>query len=142
MIGPYTQNGPGVTSPNRNTEAVMSSKAGNARSLPSHGKGISMTAEPIARKTIRVQRCDDLGGSPPITLRGREKWALEKLINAGKAGCTPITTPGPRWSHYVWKLRGHGFKIETIHEPHDGPFPGHHARYVLHSDVQILEEAA
>jgi hypothetical protein len=141
MISPNTKTA-SVTVAKPSTEAAMSSKPGKARSLPSHGKGISMTAEPIARKTIRVQRCDDLAGSPPITLRGREKWALEKLIDAGNAGCTPITTPGPRWSHYVFKLRGYGFAIETIHEPHGGPFPGHHARYVLRSEVQILDEAA
>jgi hypothetical protein len=51
------------------------------------------------------------------------------------AGCTPIETPGPRWSAYVFDLRGMGLSIETINEPHDGPFSGTHARYVLHSSV-------
>ena len=71
---------------------------------------------------------------------GRDAWALKKLVEAGKRGCTPIDQPGPRWSHYVWKLRGLGFVIETIHEDHGGPFAGTHARYVLHSDVTILSE--
>ncbi len=61
-------------------------------------------------------------------------------MDAGKRGCTPIDRPGPRWSHYVWKLRGMGFIIETIHEDHGGPFAGTHARYVLHSDVLVLQE--
>jgi len=71
---------------------------------------------------------------------GRDAWALRNLMDAGKRGCTPIDHPGPRWSHYVWKLRGMGFIIETIHEDHGGPFAGTHARYVLHSDVLVLQE--
>lgn len=71
---------------------------------------------------------------------GRDAWALQNLMAAGPVGCTPIDTPGPRWSHYVWKLRREGLVIETIHEPHSGPFPGTHARYVLHTQVGILGE--
>lgn len=71
---------------------------------------------------------------------GRDAWALMNLIDAGKRGCTPIDHPGPRWSAYVWKLRGMGFTIETIHEDHGGPFSGTHARYVLHSAVTIVAE--
>ncbi len=37
---------------------------------------------------------------------GREAWALGELVKAGERGCTPIDTPGPRWSDYVFKLRG------------------------------------
>ena len=71
---------------------------------------------------------------------GRDAWALRNLMDAGKRGCTPIDHPGPRWSHYVYKLRGMGFIIETVHEDHGGPFAGTHARYVLHSRVTILRE--
>ena len=74
----------------------------------------------------------------PITVIGRDAWALRNLVNAGESGCTPINNPGPRWSHYVFKLRGFGFVIETVHEEHGGAFPGTHARYVLHSDVEII----
>lgn len=77
----------------------------------------------------------------PVTVIGRDAWALRNLIRAGRAGCTPITTPGPRWSHYVWKLRGFGFLIETIHESHGGPFAGSHARYVIRSETEILRES-
>jgi hypothetical protein len=73
------------------------------------------------------------------TLHGREAWALQELMKAGMRGCTPIDTPGPRWSHYVFQLRRMGFAVETIHEKHAGPFPGTHARYVLRSDVGIVE---
>lgn len=85
------------------------------------------------------------GTETTITVNGRERWALECLIEAGVDGCTPIKNPAPRWSHYVWLLRGDGVEIETIHEPHDGPFPGTHARYVLRSKVdpvQAIGEAA
>lgn len=77
-----------------------------------------------------------------LTALGRASWALKQLIKAGDRGCTPITHPGPRWSHYVWLLRGMGVLIETIHEPHSGPFPGTHAKYVLKSPVEVIEDAS
>ena len=70
-----------------------------------------------------------------ILVSGRVRWALECLIEAGGKGCTPIEHPGPRWSDYVFKLRGEGVAIETITERHDGPFAGQHARYVLRSRI-------
>lgn len=73
----------------------------------------------------------------PFTIipNGRTRWALECLIAAGPKGCAPIDTPGPRWSSYVHKLRAMGVPIETVTEPHDGPFAGTHARYVLRATV-------
>jgi len=80
-------------------------------------------------------------GDPfPITVSGRDKWALDRLRKAGRKGCTPITEPAPRWSAYVFNLRALGVEIETIHEPHEGQFPGHHARYVLRSAVSVIME--
>ena len=71
-----------------------------------------------------------------IEVSGRERWALECLIAAGANGCTPITKPAPRWSAYVHDLRhSHRVPIETVHEAHQGDFPGTHARYVLRCDV-------
>lgn len=70
-----------------------------------------------------------------IVVNGRTQWALDRLRAAGAAGCTPIVTPGPRWAAYVHKLRRMGVEIETLHEPHDGEFPGTHARYVLRAVV-------
>ena len=70
-----------------------------------------------------------------VNVVGREAWALRELIKAGAIGATPIDNPAPRWSHYVWLLRGHGFKVETIDESHSGPFAGSHARYVLRNSV-------
>ena len=75
------------------------------------------------------------GSVVALELRGREEWALSHLLAAGEAGCTPIGTPGPRWSDYVFKLRRRGVDIRTITEVHGGPFSGHHARYVLRSRV-------
>lgn len=76
------------------------------------------------------------GTRRPFVLRGRNAWALSELIREGKKGCTPIDNPGPRWSAYVFNLKHeYGLEIETINEPHKGPFPGTHARYVLHSSV-------
>lgn len=78
----------------------------------------------------------DDASSHQITVAGRDRWALECLIAAGSKGCTPIETPGPRWSAYVFNLRAMGVDIETLTEPHDGPFSGHHARYVLRGRVE------
>ena len=75
------------------------------------------------------------GGTDYIVAGGRVRWALDALMAAGEAGCTPITSPGPRWSAYVHRLRRMGLAIETIHEPHEGPFAGTHGRYVLRSHV-------
>lgn len=72
-----------------------------------------------------------------VNLIGREAWALLELVEAGAKGCTPIDNPAPRWSHYVWLLRGDGFAVETIHEDHGGPFSGSHARYLLHDNVTL-----
>lgn len=70
-----------------------------------------------------------------IAVKGRDRWALESLIDAGPKGCTPIDRPGPRWSAYVFNLREIGVRIETVYEGHEGPFKGSHARYVLRSNV-------
>jgi hypothetical protein len=70
-----------------------------------------------------------------VDVLGREAWALRELIKSGAAGATPIDNPAPRWSHYVWLLRGHGFNVETVDESHAGPFAGTHARYVLRDQV-------
>ena len=83
----------------------------------------------------------------PVVITGRDNWAMEQLIAAGTTDCTPFSHPAPRWSHYIWKLRGEGVDIETIHEKHEGEFPGTHARYVLRSKVTPaagfkVEEAA
>lgn len=78
----------------------------------------------------------DYGETLAIEVAGRDRWALEALIAAGSVGCTPIDTPGPRWSGYVHNLRSLGVPIETIIEAHDGPFRGTHARYVLRARVE------
>lgn len=69
-------------------------------------------------------------------LTGRVEDTLCKLIEAGAEGLTTIEYPAPRTSDYVFKLRKRGFVIETLTEPHDGPFPGHHGRYILRSKVE------
>lgn len=72
-------------------------------------------------------------------VHGRVAWALRELHKAGPTGCTPITTPGPRWSGYTLLLRQRGLSISTLYERHGGPFPGTHGRYVLNSRISILE---
>lgn len=81
------------------------------------------------------------GESFLVFVKGREAWALHRLADAGKRGCTPITHPAPRWSAYVHRLRGRGVPIETIHEMHGGAFAGTHGRYVLRASA-VLEGGA
>jgi hypothetical protein len=77
-----------------------------------------------------------------ITPRGRDAWALGELISARADGCTPITHVGPRWSHYIWKLRTvYGLAIESVEEQHGGEFAGRHVRYVLRSRVAFADPA-
>jgi hypothetical protein len=92
----------------------------------------------MSEKLRLIARIEPDGGVHEVV--GRDAWALQNLLRAGERGCTPIETPGPRWSHYVFKLRRAGFIIETIDEDHGGPFAGTHARYVLRSQVTILRE--
>ena len=79
------------------------------------------------------------GARACVVVTGRERWALECLMAAGAKGCTPIELPAPRWSAYIHDLRGFGIEIETISEPHGGPFSGSHARYVLRPHVSRAE---
>ena len=77
-----------------------------------------------------------------LVVSGRDRWALEALIVAGSKGCTPIDTPGPRWSAYVFNLRQLGVPIQIVTEAHDGPFAGSHARYVLRARVTLYRGCA
>ena len=79
------------------------------------------------------------GSTLTIHVQGRDRWALERLMDAGPAGCTPIGQPAPRWSGYVFKLRRLGVDVETVTERHGPPFAGNHARYVLRSRVEPLQ---
>ena len=87
------------------------------------------------RATLEILDAPELR---PVTVIGRDAWALCELHHAGAAGCTPMTHPGPRWSGYVYKLRKLGLRIETLTERHGGPFAGHHARYVLRSRIRFI----
>ncbi len=80
------------------------------------------------------------GSTQVLELKGRDAWALGELIRVGDDGCTPIDTPGPRWSSYVHKLRRRGLDVQTVTETHDGPFKGTHARYILRTMVHRLSE--
>jgi hypothetical protein len=95
-----------------------------------------MRRNPSLTMSVRVEPASEI-----LTFTGRDAWALQRLIEVGENGVTPLDTPGPRWSGYVHKLRRAGLVIETIHESHGDPFPGTHARYVLRSNVTVLDES-
>ena len=77
-----------------------------------------------------------------VTVTGRDAWALDRLMKAGEAGCTPIDQPAPRWSHYIFKLRRAGIAVETITENHGGAYAGNHARYVLRTPLTVVQREA
>jgi hypothetical protein len=91
--------------------------------------------------TVTVLPPDADGGAPVRELRltGREAFALDALVRAGAAGCTPLHNPAPRWSDYIFKLRHRGISIETMQERHSGAFAGRHGRYVLKSRVRVIK---
>ena len=70
-----------------------------------------------------------------IQAKGRDAWALDRLIEAGLCGCTPITEPAPRWFAYIFNLRALGVPIEIMTELHGGQFAGSHGVYVLRAHV-------
>lgn len=94
-----------------------------------------MRKRPILHATIGFG-----DASHTFLVSGRDARALQCLKDASERGVTPIDTPGPRWSGYVFNLRWLGIDIETIHKSHGGPFPGSHARYVLRSHVSLLDQ--
>ena len=70
---------------------------------------------------------------------GRNAQSLWFLVHSGKHGVTALemSSWALRLGAYVHVLRhDYGLDIETKPEPHDG---GYHARYVLHTPVEILE---
>ncbi len=81
-----------------------------------------------------------LDGGPLQKVVGRKAWCLAHLVVAGERGVTPIERPAPRWSAYVDMLRDeHNVAIETVMEPHGGAYRGRHGRYVLRSQVELVE---
>ncbi|WP_347376819.1 hypothetical protein [Ensifer sp. Root1252] len=91
------------------------------------------------RLLLRAKIVENGEAGQPITVVGRDAWCLKELLAAGQRGITSLQNPAPRLGHYIWKLRRFGFAIETTHENHAGDYPGHHARYRLHSEVVLSE---
>lgn len=74
-----------------------------------------------------------------FTVKGQVAKALAALIRARRKGITALEVSS--WAYrlgaYVHILRHKfGLDIETLREEHPG---GWHARYVLHTSVEILE---
>lgn len=80
----------------------------------------------------------------PRTLAGRVGWMLLQLSQAGDRGLTTAELgPGLRISEYIRRLRKrHGLLIATDVEKHGGAFAGHHARYRLQTNVEVISWVA
>jgi hypothetical protein len=85
---------------------------------------------------LLVQRLDT---GEMLRVKGREAWTLSCLLEAGQSGVIPLERPAPRWSAYVHSLRKRGLVIDTIDEPHAGPYSGTHGRYVLRTTLKVLK---
>lgn len=114
-------------------EPGRDSRLAKAAGTPSIAQGKSR-----AKRTRLYHINPEQGETFTVEAKGRDAWALDKLSEAGPKGCTPIEQPAPRWSAYVFNLRGLGVPIETLHEPHGGEFSGTHGRYVLRALVTRL----
>ncbi len=74
-----------------------------------------------------------------FVLNGRDAQTLIALVEAKQKGTTAleISCWALRLSAYIFNLRKEcGLDIITNTEPHEG---GHHGRYILQDDIQILE---
>ena len=109
--------------------------SGARKPVQSDAEGKGKLARQKRAVTFTVTPHDANAAPMTIAVSGRILWALEGLTEAGPRGCTPITEPAPRWAAYVHTLRGLLVPIETVHEEHEGDFPGTHARYVLRATV-------
>ena len=79
-----------------------------------------------------------------IEVVGRFAQTLRALVDAGPKGVTALdlSSWAVRLSQYIHILRRkHSLNIETIEERHDGDYPGKHGRYLLRSNVQIIDGA-
>lgn len=96
----------------------------------------------IAGNIERIRRLEvrRLDTGETLATVGREAWCLAQLIANGPQGVTPLERPAPRWSDYVFRLRKRGLPVQTIEEPHGGPYRGHHARYRLDVPVVVLDQ--
>lgn len=119
---------------------VAKNNPGSLLAATGVGKPVHASAEGIRNisRTARANKAGTLyrikpamGASFRIVVTGRVRWAIDRLREAGAAGCTPITEPAPRWSAYVHSLRKLGVPIATVTEAHGGEFAGCHARYVI-----------
>lgn len=109
--------------------------SGAGKPVQSAAEGKGRITRQTRAVTFTVNQHDANAAPVTIAVSGRVLWALERLLAAGCRRCNPTTEPAPRWAAYVHTLRGLGMPIETIHEEHEGDFPGTHARYVLRATV-------
>ena len=95
----------------------------------SQKKKMTLTAEIRLAEGVQV-----------ISVTGQVARTLKALVESENAGITALevsNTWALRLSAYIHTLRHiHGLEIETKREPHD---EGWHARYVLHTPVEIIE---
>ena len=86
-----------------------------------------------------VELLASIDGKPPDKFVGRFAWTLNELSQAGREWLHPDRAASASLESLCVPLRRDGVAIETVNEGHKGPFAGHHARYVLRSNVEVLK---
>jgi hypothetical protein len=98
---------------------------------------IRADAKPAKSSTFAFETV--LSGRQEVTLGGRNRWLLRKLIERGNRGLTAAECPaGLRLAAMVHRLRRAGVAIDSEIERHEGQFAGHHARYRLGTVVSEI----
>lgn len=126
----------------RNAPALVMQRTGRGCLAETAGTSeIAQLAEPRQSGMWRVTL--PTGEVREVHLSGRPAWLLPLLTDAGAVGLTARDLPaGLRIGGYVHRLRSQGVPIQTEHEAHFGPYPGHHARYRLAARVERQEISA
>lgn len=113
--------------------------SGTGKPVKSAAKGHDRLTRRKRAVAFTVTPYDPDAAPVTIAVCRRVLWALELLVRAGPRGCSPITETAPRWAAYFHSLSGLGAPIDTIHEQHQGDFPGTLARYFLGATVLAVE---
>jgi hypothetical protein len=111
----------------------------NSASLSTIGMDADYTEFRRRRKRLLAQ-----GPAGEFSVAGKRAMTLCALVSNGDNGVIALelsNTWALRLGAYVHDLRKQGLAIETLRELHDD-MGGWHARYVLHSPVNILGEIA
>jgi hypothetical protein len=116
------------------TEALLDSKTEVKDTTPQ----LKFLPRSTKRLQVWAEFKNTKGQWQPFTEVGQNAKTVVALVKEGPGGIIALglSTWALRLAAYIHNLKSkHGIDIKTIREPHDG---GHHGRYVLVSELQIV----